>query len=246
METQKVVEIGAERKASAPGKSLQPEVIQNLPGLPVLPETLVKLELAAAERPASLARVSDLILSDPGAAIQVMRHADRDWGGGGHPQRIEDAISSLEVQACLEAISKHTITRRRRDLPIAAAWEHAGVIAYASGLQAERRNHCAPEDARWVGLCHDLGKFPEILGWELAGIHHADVNFVGLSIAEAWSLPRCVVEYFADLLNFRSNRPWTILVDQAHRMVRKQPSACAGHQSYDRLDYDFPERKLTV
>jgi hypothetical protein len=219
---QEIIEIGAARKASTTGHFTLPNLIRELPDLPVFSETLLKLELAAHERPVELARVSDLLLSDPGAAIQVMRLAGRNWEGGGHPERIEDGIAGVGVQACLDAVSKHILTRRRVDSAIVEAWEHARVIAYLSGLLAQEMGWDAPPgDARWVGLCHEIGSFPAILGWGLAGEHAIDLNLAGLLMAQAWSLPRCVVEYFSDCLNAKSDSPWMMIVDHAHQMVER-------------------------
>ena len=243
---QNVIEIGAARKTAAVSQFSQPDLIRELPDLPVLPETLVKLELASRDRPVELARVSEMILFDLGAAIELMRLASRDWEDGGHPERIEDSISHLGIPTCLDAVSKHIMIRCKHNLPIVEAWEHAGVIAYLSGLLVlEMDLYTTPEDARWVGLCHEIGRLPEILGWDMAGKGSFDVNLAGLSMAKAWSLPRCVVQYFSERRDAKSNSRLTAIVDEAHRMIKREsaPRQEGGDSS---SNYSFLERVLTI
>ena len=220
MPVPKVIEIRAARKPVTTRGLSRPVLVRELPDLPVLPETLVKLELAARERPIELARISEFILSDPGAAIQVMRLAAPNGAGDPHPQRMEDCISSLGVQACLDAMSKHLVIRCHRNLTLVEAWEHAALIAgLCERLAEEQIWHATPQDARWVGLCHEIGRLPEVLGWDLAGEPLIDLNLAGLLMAQAWSLPSCVVEYFSDLLNSNSDSPWTRIVHEAHQIA---------------------------
>lgn len=234
---QKVIGIGAARTATI-SRFSNPGVIRDLPDLPVFPDTLLKLELALRERPVELARISSLILADVGAAIQVMRLAIREWDGGNHPDRIEDCICGLGLQACLDAISKRTIARCRRNQAVVSAWDHAGVIAWLSGLAAEEQGSAATtEEAKWVGLCHEIGSLPAVLGWSLDGRRSAGSEAAGLALAEAWCLPRCVVDYFSDRLAGNPRSPWTALVDQAHQRIGVEV-ACRLENGSLPLDFD--------
>lgn len=245
MSKQKIIEIGPSRRAATSGHFTQPQFIRELPGLPVFPETLLKLELAIHKRPVELAGVSDLLLSDPGAAIQVMRTAGRNWEGDGHAERIEDAISSLGVQACLHAMSNHTLTRGTSESAILNAWEHASVIAHQSGLLAQEfTRNAAPGDARWVGLCHEIGSWPAILGWDPAGEHAIDPNLAGLLMAQAWGLPQCVEEYFSDRLNANADSPWSVIVDQAHK--RAERASLRQNHNCPQFDFDLQQETLAV
>jgi hypothetical protein len=235
--SQKVIGIGAARTATI-SRFSNPDFIRNLPDLPVFPDTLLKLELAVGERPVELARISSLILADPGAAIQVMRLARREWDGGTHPDRIEDCICGLGLQACLDAISKRTIARCRRNQAVVRAWDHAGAIAWLSGIVAEEQASAATtEEAKWVGLCHEIGSLPDVLGWSLDGKWSVGCEAAGLAMAEAWSLPQCVVDYFSDRLAGNPQSPWTALVDQAHQQIEGEV-ACRMENSPLPLDLD--------
>jgi hypothetical protein len=232
---QKVVEIGAAKAAASINRLWKPDLIRALPALPVLPETLLQLELEVGERPVELARISNLILSDPGAAIQTTRLASHEWDSDSSPRRIEDSISGLGVHACLDALSKHVITRCGRNQAAVAMWEHAIAIGHISKHLAEEYVMVAiPENARWVGLCHEISSFPEVFGWNLVGRNSTDLNLVGLSLAEAWSLPQCVAEYFCDRLMANHDSPWTAIVDEAHNRIQRKTALRSE-------DNDFPK-----
>lgn len=245
MSKQQIIEIGPARRASTSDRLTQPQFIRELPDLPVFPETLLKFELAIHERPVELAGVSDLLLSDPGAAIQVMRTAGRNWEGDDPAERIEDAISSLGVKTCLHAMSNHTLTRGTSKSAILNAWEHASVIAHQSGfLTQEFTPNAPPGDARWVGLCHEIGSWPAILGWAPAGERAIDPNLMGLSMAQAWGLPPCVEEYFSDRLNAKADSPWSVIVDQAHK--RTERTSLRQNRNCPQFAFDLQQDTLAV
>lgn len=223
---QKVFEIGAARKPLSARRCTQPAFICNFPDVPVLSETLLQMELAVGERPVELPRVAQVILSDPGATIQVMRLAGREFAGSGPADRIEDCISGLDLQACLGAMSKRTIARSNRHSEIVDTWDHARVIAHTSALLVDQMELIVtPEDATLVGLCHEVGRLPELLGWGCPDQLSSDIDLVGLSIGEALSLPRCVREYFADRRNGKTNSVWTAIVDRAHEIEENGAAA---------------------
>ena len=224
---QNVFEIGKAKDALSACQLARFEFIRDLPDVPVLSETILFVELALRDRCVDLARVSQLILSDLGAAIQVMRLANLECVDGADTGRIEDCISGLGLHACLDAMSKRTVTRSNRHAAVVHAWEHAREIASISGLLAqELTSKTTPEDATWVGLCHEIGHFPQLLGWEWATPPSSDIDLAGLTIAEAWSLPPCVVEYFADRLSARPYNQWTAIVDQAHQIAGNPAVLC--------------------
>jgi hypothetical protein len=86
----------------------------DLPAIPVLPETLLLLDLEAQERSVDLKRVAELVLSDLGATLQILRLAGREHACAEfRPSRIEDCIVDLGVDVCLQALSAHTVPQAR-------------------------------------------------------------------------------------------------------------------------------------
>ena len=58
-----------------------------------MPETLLLMDLGALEKPVDLEEITQVVLSDPGATIQVLRLAGRERALGEEREaRIEDCI----------------------------------------------------------------------------------------------------------------------------------------------------------
>lgn len=214
----KVVEIASARNASVCCQLPEVGFIRDLPDIPVLPETLLLMELAARDRAVDLDRISNVILSDLGATSQVFRLAARECGTPTEcPRRIEDCVSSLGLQACLDAMSKRSLARSSRCSVVLDTWAHARDIAGISRSLAEQMNgNLMPEDAYLVGLFHVLGSMPAVLGWDWVSRRSGDEYHAGLRIADAWSLPKCVLEYFSARQACKEQSHWTEMVDRAH------------------------------
>jgi hypothetical protein len=194
--------------------NLNRELDRELPDAPVMSDTLLMLELAVRERVVDLSEVTQLVLGDLGAAIQIMRLARREGLSG----RMENCISGLGVQACLDAVARRPIKRGTCDPAIAELWSHAKRTADNCKFLAEEAFlPVNPDHAYLVGLFHAVGALPSVLGWErtpqVAGNHDA----VGLRMALAWSLPDCVVAYFSEIPSRSSVIRWKEMVRSAHQ-----------------------------
>lgn len=220
MLVQKVFEIRKSGNPLTTDQSQHLDFIRTLPNVPVLSETLFLIELGAGKGPVELTRISKLILSDLGATIQVLRLASLGRAESGHSNRIEDCIAGLGVDACLDAMSKQTILRTDRYAAVVAAWEHARIIAEVSSQLAETMaENTLPEEATLVGLCHEIGSLPKLLGWVWKLPRASEVDFTGYTMAEAWSLPSCVKDYFAGRLEDGAQSQWPAIVDRAHEIA---------------------------
>ena len=116
----RVFEFGIARNAASPRSLVQLDLVRDFPDAPVLSETLLLMELKIRDRAVDLREISQLVLSDVGAVLQIMRLAGREDGSAeNRPTRIEDCISGLGLQVCLEAMSRQPVlvTKSRVDLP---------------------------------------------------------------------------------------------------------------------------------
>jgi hypothetical protein len=190
-----------------------------LPDVPVLSETLLLMELKSRDRAVDLTEISQLVLGDLGAALQIMRLAGReDCFAEDLPTRIEDCISGLGLQACIEAMSRQTVKRRHRPAAIVETWTHAQTVAQSCRSLAEENVIAVnPDEAFLVGLFHTIGMLPEVLGWDWTTSRCSDPDLAGLRMAEGWSLPQCVVEYFSELQSLSEPGKWREIVHRAHR-----------------------------
>ena len=219
MFSRKVVEIGSGRGACERGQTISSI---DLPDVPVMPETLLLMDLGAREKPVDLGEMTQVVLSDPGATIQVLRLAGRERAfGEERATRIEDCISVLGVLACVEAVSRRTVSRAKDKPGIVKCWLHAKEIAEnCQRLAQEMAASVNPNDAYLTGLLHELGALPAILNWERATTLSSDPDLVGLKLADEWFLPQCVLDYFSELENPRAGNRWTGIVQRAHEISK--------------------------
>lgn len=217
MRNEKILEIGNARSPLILQLSRQ-EREQELPDVPVMPETLLLMELMVRERTVDLGELSQLVLGDMGAAIQIMRLAGSDESlADARPARIEDCISGLGLEACLDAVSKQTLKRSARHPGMNAMWTHAREIAEICRTLAEESSLSAnPEEAYLVGLFHAIGSLPVVLEWDRMTNFPDDPELAGLRMAQAWALPHCVIDYFSELRPLSNGNRWRRLVERAH------------------------------
>ncbi len=222
MLNKRVVEIGAWRNFD---QHPQVNLCRDIPDVPVLPETLLLMEFCSNGSSIDLHEMTQFVLGDLGATIQVIRQAGQECSfAEDRPNRIEDYISTLGVHSFLEAASRQTVTRCMNKPAILKAWLHARAIAENCKSAAEEIPwDLNPDEAYLAGLLHELGTLPAILGWDPALALSCDPDLAGLRLAEAWSLPRCVVEYFREIRNLKGTNRWTGLVRRAHEMSNFSP-----------------------
>jgi hypothetical protein len=205
--------------------------VDNLPGLPVLPETLLRMELMSHEFSVDLQEISQLVLSDLGATLQILRRAAREFDDpADRPTRIEDCISSLGVQACIRAAAQKTIASDARHRVVLEIWAHAQEVAQVCRESAAAIGTLHPDEAYLVGLTHALGSLPNILGWERWPSSLLRRERAASRLAECWSLPLCVQEFAHASDRSESNNPWVSLVSMAHQHVRRSSMPCSFYE----------------
>jgi HDOD domain len=128
--------------------------------------TVLGLDIILQEPYIDLRLVSDLILSDVGATIQILRLIGREYDfAADRPRRIGDCIASLDVSAWYAAISARTFPCDREHAETTALWRHCRLVAQYAQLVAESMEQFAPEDAYLVGLLHGIASIPTVMGW---------------------------------------------------------------------------------
>ncbi|MGC9199479.1 MAG: HDOD domain-containing protein [Acidobacteriaceae bacterium] len=184
--------------------------------LPVMPMTLLLAELALQQNPVDLELLSQIILGDLGATLQVLRCVDSEYPDAEEgPFRMAECIVVLGLQACMDALREgrrlweFKEDRRRRMVEL---WNRSRTVAEQARSLADRGEQIDPEQAYLVGLCSEIGNLPEVLGWP--GGRHSNSNHAstGAELAKAWALPGCVLKYFSQpqsLVEFGS-WPYTI------------------------------------
>ena len=224
--------IPASRNSLAQVPQFPLDALDDLPDVPALPETLLQMELRLHEFSIDLHELSQLVLSDLGATLQIMRLAARESSApDAHPARIEDCISHLGPDACLRVAGRRTVLSEARHRGVIEVWAHAREVAQLCRKIADATDgRIHPEEAYLAGLTHALGLLPEVLGWHWPQNAASGWMAKGQSLAEMWSLPLCVQQLFAELQTPGADEGWTALLHKAHQMARISPRCpmCAG------------------
>ncbi|MDQ2844718.1 MAG: HDOD domain-containing protein [Acidobacteriota bacterium] len=190
--------------------------------VPVMQETLLLIELEAQEFCVDLRMLSEVILTDLGATLQVLRLAGQDHDRAtDSPIRMEDCISDLGTQACIESMSAKILPCGRRSNAIPELWSHSLEIARQSKRIAEQTTNLDPDRAYLAGLCHSIGSLPAVLGW--GGKRRLDSVLTGLELASEWSLPSFLLDYFSCLQGCGGRSPELDIVQAAHRCAGQLP-----------------------
>jgi HD-like signal output (HDOD) protein len=198
----------------------QLEICREHSDLPVMPQTLLLVDLLVQETCVDLRQMSELVLADLGATLQILRLAGREYGAADdRPVRIADCISDLGLRTCLNALSRQSVSRQERKGEIGKLWAHSREIANCSRLVAQQMPETDPEEAYLVGLLHGFGLLPALLGWRESNV--ADDALLGLRLAKRWSLPRCVTEFFSEQHLTRYATRWSVVVQEAHILANQ-------------------------
>ena len=202
--------------------------IDNFPNIPVLPETLLMMELRSHDFSVDLQEMSQLVLGDLGAVLQILRLAAREYEDAAErPTRIEDCISALSIQACLKAAAEQTVLSDLRHGGVLELWAHAREVAQACRTVAATVDGAVqPEEAYLVGLTHALGSLPDLLGWQRPGPGCKRGEHAATRLAECWSLPPCVQEFSRAWDRSELDNPWVEIVRLAHRIARRSQQRC--------------------
>lgn len=176
--------------------------------VPVLPSTVLGLELLLNEPVIDLRQTAELILSDLGATLHTLRMAGFD-----DALRVEDCLAALEFSAWFETLSARRMELGRERLKAAQCWRHAVEIARYARFVAESMEHVAPDTAYLVGLFHELDQLPRVLGW---------TSLVG---AADDALPKGLTGLLEEARDAKDS-PWKYVVEAAHQLTCSQPSFC--------------------
>jgi hypothetical protein len=208
---------------------LQPTQVASVPdpALPIMQETLLLLDLAVQEPSIDLREMSQLVLDDLGATLQILRLAGREFGNSNdRPLRIEDCISGLGVDACMQTVSEERAARQGRQGAIAEMWAHCREIAQHCKEVANELPDINPDQAYLVGLLHLIGSLPSVLGWDDTRRDAAGEALSGLQMAKQWSLPHFVQQFFSEIQSTGCNSEWSEIERLAHQRATRSSFKC--------------------
>lgn len=204
------------------------ESMDNLPNLPVLPETLLAMELQLQSSSVDLSEFAETVLSDLGATLQVLRMAGCEYGTDDErPMRIEDFICDFGPAACFEAVAKGAVVRGFQRRVVVEIWSHAREIARNAKHLAEMIPYAiSPDRAYMAGMLHAIGSLPAVLEWGWSEASH-DRASTGLKLAERWAFPSYLRDFFCEMMMPGYNPQWSEIIAEAHRLAGRHMDPCA-------------------
>lgn len=159
-----------------------------LPRIPAMAATTLQLEFLLQEPLVDLKAISEVILSDAGATLQILRLIGEEFPNERErPTRIEDCIVSLNSDCWYEAIRQQGVSQNGR---LMAEWQRCRRTGEYARELASCFEAVSPDEAYIVGLLHRLGELPHLLGWSKPGGGTGEHHALGLMLAELWQLPR--------------------------------------------------------
>lgn len=227
-----VIEFPTGRCILAEPRSVHHDRADNLPDLPVLPETLLAMELQLQSNAVDLRAFTATVLSDLGAVLQILRMAGREYGAtDDRPIRIEDCICDFGPSACFDAVASGVIARGFQRRVVVEIWTHAREIATNAKHAAEAvSSGINPDEAYIAGMLHAIGSLPATLGWRWREASH-DRAMTGLKLAEMWALPGYLRDFFCEMLMPGYKPEWSELMAEAHRLACAPMTRCALHDA---------------
>lgn len=162
-----------------------------------------------------LRAITEVILGDAGATLQLLRVIGEEFGYEEHrPTRIGHCIASLNHERWYDAVCGSVIDRHHT--PVSDAWQQFLRCAQRTRQVALRLDEFSAEEAYLVGLLHQMGKLPQLLGWEpVATYSCADEKAVGLMLAQYWRLPLYLIEAMRQQQEGQAGLRWNVLLRTA-------------------------------
>lgn len=185
--------------------------------LPVLPSTLLGLELLARRPAFDLRAATRLVRDDPGAVLQVFRLLAQDsLEETNPPMRLEEVVASLSRDRLLRALAGARVSQRTSRFGAFA--EHGAAVARSAEIVAGTLGLPAAL-ARLVGLLHELGRAPAVLGW---GAWPADAVVCCDRLARAHGLPATLRRALDEVHREARDSVWTAVIAAAHELLPKR------------------------
>jgi HD-like signal output (HDOD) protein len=194
-----------------------------LPDIPTMSMTRLQLDLLLQESPIDLAAVSEVVLSDVGATLQILRLVGEEFASEEErPTRMEDCIASLSLERCYQAVGACSIPQNDSMLD---EWHRLRRVAQCARELADLTRGVSPTEAYLVGLLAEVGKLPEMLGWGNPTRTPSEQVKVGVMLAEHWNLPSYLSRAIRGQHEESFTCPWHGFLKMARQMAQKLPEA---------------------
>jgi hypothetical protein len=179
--------------------------------------TVLGLNMLLQEPCIDLQKVSELVLNDIGATIQILRLVGREYDfAAEHPCRMGVCLASLDVNVWFGAVSARTFPCDLEHLKVSAFWEHSRLVAQYAQLVAESMGDISPEDAYLVGMLHEVRAIPAVLGWTGC---ESGAEVPDAMRAMEGTLPPFVLDAIRNMSDPCQLSSWNFILTAAHELA---------------------------
>jgi len=179
--------------------------------------TILGLEMVIQRSSIDISMATEIVSSDIGACIHLLRWAGRQYGfRQGGPTRISECVSIMDPELFLEILSARTFVSDAAHCGWIVVQERCQRVAKFARLIAESIIGVSPDDAYLVGLLHDKGSVGNVLGWWQ---DPAADKSCGEILAAEGSLPQSTSEAFAKLKENDPTSTWDLILNGAHELA---------------------------
>lgn len=205
-----------------PSLSTASLITDPLPDLPIMAATRLQLDLLINNSVIDLKNVTEVILADPGATIQILRVTGEEFPDPDErPKRIEDCIVTLSLARCYQIICESKVSHFG---PHVAEWQRCRRLAECARELAKGLEGFCPEEAYLVGLLCRIGRFPQLLGWKGGTFLSAESDALGVMLACHWQLPQYVLLAIWEQQQFDASSTWRNVLTLAHLLADQCPA----------------------
>jgi hypothetical protein len=181
--------------------------------------TRLQLELLLQDSFVDLSAVSQVILSDAGATLQIFRLIGGEYPNPeDRPTRMEDCIASLSLDRWYSAVCACSLPLNH---VILGEWERFRRIAQCARQLAHCVEGFSPEEAYLVGLLSEMGKLPRLLGWKLAGECSGEQHALAFMLAEYWQLPAYLKSAIREQQEASTSSQWSEMLQVAQCLAAR-------------------------
>jgi HD-like signal output (HDOD) protein len=200
-----------------------PQYVKPLPGACCAIGTRLQLDLLLRQRSIDVAAVAETILADPGATLQILRLIGEEFPQPEErPVRMEDCIAILNHEHWYAAVCTCMIPLHSS---LTQEWERRREVARCAKALAHSLEGFSPDEAYMVGLFHNLGHMPRLLGWQLDARWPSDEDALGIMLAEHWNLPGYLISALREQHNNSTTSRWGVLIHFARSVAEKSLSS---------------------
>ncbi len=188
-----------------------------LPHVPTMLGTRLQLELLFQESLIDLSAVTEVILSDAGATLQILRIIGEEYPQEeDRPTRLEDCIASLNMERCYDAVCASSIPHNSG---IMEQWQHFRRVAQWARELAKCIDGVSPEQAYLVGLLYEVGKLPRLLGWKDVADSSRECKALAVMLADYWHLPAYLLAAIREQQEAVTSSRWSEILQMAECAV---------------------------